>query len=213
MENSNLDEYTITKEVFDTTKLHVGTAYRIVNSITGETTDAILESVNSDELVFGWFYPKENSWQAFEFGLNSNIRIIPLNVEEPDTTVRPAKVISDNLYIQASSDLTDDGGTKYPLFVKDESDTYYIINHDVIDIYILRNDVVFEISYLVGKHIIGHGVFKPNELYIHVGGTTLTAAVENPTSGKREHVLEIRADDMNLFQYVHVNIKRLEEKK
>ena len=213
MENSNLDEYTITQKVFDTTKLHVGKAYRIINPITGETTDGILESIDFDKLVFGWFYPTDNSWKDFTFGLESIIRIIPLNIEEPNTTVKPEKVISDDLYIRTYSDLADDGCGKYPLFVKDESDKYYIINYDVLSKYMSMKDVVFEISYRAGEHIVGYGVFKPSELYVHVAGTTLTATVKDSTDSRKiKHTLEIRADDMNLFLYVHVNIKRSKEK-
>lgn len=101
-------------------------------------------------------------------------------------------------------------GSKYPLFVKDGNNpNHLIINYDIMKEFLYRDDVKIRISFaLKDGDMAATGacaVFKPNEVTVHVGTTTITGEKEDGTT------VEIRARNWKKLWSAHVIIRKISE--
>lgn len=114
--------------------------------------------------------------------------------------------------ITDSSNILGNGmGGKYPLFVKDGNDSHrLIINYDIMKEFLYRDDVKIRISFALkdgGMAATGAcAVFKPSEVSVHVGTTTLTGEKEDGTT------VEIRAANWKKLHSVRVVVRKISEK-
>lgn len=112
-------------------------------------------------------------------------------------------------HITDSSNILGNGmGSKYPLFVKDENDPHYlIINYDIMKEFLYRDDVKIRISFSLkdgGMAATGAcAVFKPSEVSVHVGTTTITGKKEDDTT------VEIRAKNWKKLCSARVIIRKI----
>lgn len=98
---------------------------------------------------------------------------------------------------------------KYPLFIEDENyPGEYIINYDVLKEFMNMKDVKFTIHGTIrrGRSYM-HGIFKPDQIYVHVRGTRLQAT-EKASDNNCKHAIEIDANNWNLFERVTVDISK-----
>ena len=103
--------------------------------------------------------------------------------------------------------LLDKDTERYPLFIHDEHNSHpLIINHEVLSkfMYDIKKPMKVEVSFGFGDMSGGYGVFKPDELYVHVAATTLTCTkkVKNDATS----IIEIRSKDINQLRYAKVTI-------
>lgn len=100
-------------------------------------------------------------------------------------------------------------GNKYPLFVKDENNSHHlIINYDIMKEFLYRDDVEIRLSF--GLKDSGTGacaVFKPSEVTVHVGTTTITGEKEDGT------IVEIRAKNWKDLYFARVTVRKISKEK
>lgn len=98
-------------------------------------------------------------------------------------------------------------GSKYPLFVKDGNNSHqFIINYAIMKEFLYRDDVKIRISFALKEGGGGAcAVFKPSDVMVHVGGTTITGENEDGT------VVEIRARNWKKLCSARVTIRKISE--
>jgi hypothetical protein len=109
-------------------------------------------------------------------------------------------------HITDSSNILGNGmGSKYPLFIKDENDPHrLIINYDVMKEFLYRDDVEIRIAFgIKDKGTSAYAVFKPSEVMVHVGTTTITGEKEDGT------IVEIRAKNWKDLYFARVTVRKI----
>lgn len=149
----------------------------------------------------------EEIMKVLEVYKNSDIHIPVVNdMHIPAPQDEPEEMPDIRFFdIVDASDIIGDGAySKYPLFTKYEDNSHYpVINYHIMEKFIYRDDVEIRILCAIkGDGTGARGVFKPNEVTIHVGGTTLTGQKEDGT------LIEIRAGDWKKLKFARVTIKK-----
>ena len=117
---------------------------------------------------------------------------------------------SRHFYISIDHRLTKDGKRKIlPLFIKDSNDRI-VINYDGMEEFLncKTNDICIKIKFASGDvnspyYSSGAGIFNPDEVMVHVGGTVLTARKYN---AKEDTTFNINAEGWEHFRFVQVRI-------
>lgn len=119
-----------------------------------------------------------------------------------------------NFYIDDCDEIIDpDPFTKkYPLFVRNKhSSDRWIINYDVLRKALVRNDVIFDISFKMKNPLKAQGYCSCNskDVRVHIGGSVLTG--KRP--GKKDScsydaVIEFRASDWKEMDFAHVHLRK-----
>jgi hypothetical protein len=113
-----------------------------------------------------------------------------------------------HFYIADVSNILENGfGTKYPLFIKDRNDPHHglIINYAIMKEFLYRDDVTIRISFAFKDGGGACAVFKPSNVMVHVGWTTITGENEDGT------VVEIRARNWKKLCSARVTIRKIHE--
>lgn len=136
---------------------------------------------------------------------NMHIPVVnDMHIPEPQEALEETPDIRFFDIVDASNIIGDGAYSKYPLFTKDENNSHYpIINYNIMEKFLYRNDV--EIRILFGIKGYGTGaraVFKPSEVTVHVGTTTITGEKEDGT------IVEIRAGDWKKLKFARVTVRK-----
>lgn len=95
----------------------------------------------------------------------------------------------------------------YPLFIKDDLGRL-IINYDLLCNFMNMDNVEIKVICRVGERSYAWDVYKPDELYVHVGGTTLTCTKrKNESTPVKMSGMEIRSGDWKTYRSVYVEIR------
>lgn len=153
--------------------------------------------------------------------------IIESNEEtKSDTESKEEEEMPDikKFYIRDTFNLLDDDIKCYPLFVKRECDDTLVINYDIMEKFLNMKNIKIRVafgcnasSYDVygGIKASAYDVYDPDDIYIHVGGTTLTASKYSSTTEKywrtRTSEIEFRSEGWKSLRYAHVTILPMEE--
>lgn len=129
------------------------------------------------------------------------------NIEEYDESLNVEKY-----YIKDMNHLLSKGIHKYSLFVK--RNDRVVINYDDLEKFMNMKNIEIEISFSIGAQISAFGIYKPDELMVHVGGSLLTAEKKHKEIDGEgiltytDNKLNIKSDDWKLFNFVHVVIHK-----
>ena len=129
------------------------------------------------------------------------------NIEEYDESLNVEKY-----YIKDSDHILSEGIHKYSLFVK--RNDRVVINYDDLKEFMNMKNIEIEISFSIGTQISAFGVYKPDELMVHVGGSLLTAEkTRKEIDGEgiltyTDNKLNIKSDDWELFNFIHVVVRK-----
>lgn len=100
---------------------------------------------------------------------------------------------------------------KYPLFLMDDDDYFHINYEGVMEKFMNMKDVLFKIEVSFGEYSHAYGVYKPENIRVHVAGTELEA-IERFSGGRDydgsdfKNVIRIRACDIDNLKWVHVKV-------
>lgn len=94
--------------------------------------------------------------------------------------------------------------SKYPLFIKYENNSnYLIINYVIMKEFLYRDDIEIRILFSLKEGTGACAVFKPSDVRVHVGTTTLTGKKKDGT------IVEIRAENWKKLNFARVTIQKI----
>ena len=151
--------------------------------------------------------------KVLEVYKNSDIHIPVVNNMHVPAPQEETEEVPDirRFHITDASNILGNGiGSKYPLFVKAGNDSHrLIINYDIfyqMREFLNRDDVEIRIAFCFkdgGSSACA--VFKPSEVTVHVGMTTITGEKEDGT------IVEIRAKNWKDLYFARVTIRKIYE--
>lgn len=119
-------------------------------------------------------------------------------------------------YIRDTFNLLDNDIKQYPLFVKRECDDRLIINYDIMEKFLDMKNIKIRVAF-GGNKTSADDVYDPDDIYIHVSGTTLTASKYSSTTEKdwrtKISEIEFRSEGWTSMRYAHVSILPKEDLK
>lgn len=135
-------------------------------------------------------------------------KISDMHISVPQEGVEDGPDIRHFHIADVSNILKNGLGTKYPLFVKDGNNPHhFIINYDIMKEFLYRDDVKIRIAFSLKEGGGGAcSVFKPSDVMVHVGGTTITGENEDGT------IVEVRAKDWKKLNFARVTVRKISEK-
>lgn len=132
------------------------------------------------------------------------------NIEEYEEYDESLNV--EKYYIEDRDHILPEGCHKYSLFMK--RDDRVVINYDDLKEFMNMKNIEIEISFGIGTQISAFGVYKPDELMVHVGGSLLTAEKKRKEIDGDDIItytdnkLNIKSDDWELFNFIHVVVRK-----
>lgn len=119
-------------------------------------------------------------------------------------------------YIHDTFRLLDKDIRYYPLFVKRGCDDCLVINYDIMEKFMNMKNIKIRVAFGRNK-ASAYNVYDPEDIYIHVGGTTLTASKYSSKTDKnwrtRISCIEFRSEEWESLNYAHVEILPKEDLK
>lgn len=119
-------------------------------------------------------------------------------------------------YIRDTFRLLNNDIRYYPLFVKDGCDDRLVVNYDIMEKFMNMKNIKIRVAFC-GNKALAYNVYDPEDIYIHVSGTTLTASKYSSKTDKnwrtKISVIEFRSEEWESLNYAHVEILPKEDLK
>ena len=136
--------------------------------------------------------------------------------EQTATEVKEEMPDIKKFYIRDTFRLLDKDIRYYPLFVKRECDDCLVINYDIMEKFMNMKNIKIRVAFGRNK-ASAYNVYDPEDIYIHVGGTTLTASKYSSKTEKywrtKISCIEFRSEEWESLNYAHVEILPKEDLK